>query len=85
LAHAFPWEYSYKRLTLAQLLGQLGGFLTWWSAHHGIAPSAAHHDQSPPRHIPKHLDTDPEAYKFQGWPQSCQLTQDFDCEFMLTA
>ena len=28
LAHAFLWEYSYKRLKLAQLLGQLGGFLT---------------------------------------------------------
>ena len=24
LAHAFLWEYSYKRLKLAQLLGQLG-------------------------------------------------------------
>ena len=29
LAHALPWEYSYKRLQLAQLLGQLGVFLTW--------------------------------------------------------
>jgi hypothetical protein len=28
LAHAFLWEYSYKRLKLAQLLGQLGVFLT---------------------------------------------------------
>jgi hypothetical protein len=28
LAHAFPWEYSYKRLKLAQLLGQLSVFLT---------------------------------------------------------
>jgi hypothetical protein len=28
LAHTFPWEYSYKRLKLAQLLGQLGFFLT---------------------------------------------------------
>jgi hypothetical protein len=28
LAHAFRWEYSYKRLELAQLLGQLGIFLT---------------------------------------------------------
>ena len=27
LAHAFLWEYSYKRLKLAQLLGQLGVFL----------------------------------------------------------
>jgi hypothetical protein len=25
LAHAFLWEYSYKRLQLAQLLGQLLG------------------------------------------------------------
>jgi hypothetical protein len=28
LAHAFRWEYSYRRLKLAQLLGQLGVFLT---------------------------------------------------------
>ena len=28
LAHAFLWEYSLKRLKLAQLLGQLGAFLT---------------------------------------------------------
>ena len=28
LAHAFPWEYSCKRLKLAQLLGQPGVFLT---------------------------------------------------------
>ena len=28
LARAFLWEYSYKRLKLAQLLGQLGVFLT---------------------------------------------------------
>ena len=27
LAHAFLWEYSYKRLQLAQLLGQLGVLL----------------------------------------------------------
>jgi hypothetical protein len=29
LAHAFLWEYSDKGLKLAQLLGQLGVFLTW--------------------------------------------------------
>ena len=28
LAHALMWEYSYERLKLAQLLGQLGVFLT---------------------------------------------------------
>ena len=28
LARAFLWEYSYKRLKLARLLGQLGVFLT---------------------------------------------------------
>jgi hypothetical protein len=28
LAHAFLWEYSYKRLKFAQLLGQLSVFLT---------------------------------------------------------
>jgi hypothetical protein len=30
LAHAFLWEYSCKTLKLAQLLGRLGVFLTWW-------------------------------------------------------
>ena len=29
LARAFLREYIYKGLKLAQLLGQLGGFLTW--------------------------------------------------------
>ena len=29
LAHAFLWKYSYKRMKLAQLLGQLGVFFTW--------------------------------------------------------
>jgi hypothetical protein len=28
LAHAFLWEYSYKGLELAHLLGQLRAFLT---------------------------------------------------------
>jgi hypothetical protein len=28
LAHEFRWEYCYERLKLAQLLGQLGVFLT---------------------------------------------------------
>jgi hypothetical protein len=28
LAHAFRWKYTYKKLKLAQLLGQLGVFLT---------------------------------------------------------
>jgi hypothetical protein len=32
LAHAFLWEYSYKRLKLAQLLSQLGVFLTAYLA-----------------------------------------------------
>ena len=39
LTDAFLWEYSYKRLTLAQLLGQLGFFLTWMTWAPG--PSAA--------------------------------------------
>ena len=30
LAHAFLWEHSYKKLKLAQLLGQLSVFLTWY-------------------------------------------------------
>jgi hypothetical protein len=38
LAHAFLWEYSYKRLKLAQLLGQLGVFLTWAC---GSSPAAS--------------------------------------------
>ena len=29
LSRAFPWEYRYKRLQLAQLLSQLGIFLTY--------------------------------------------------------
>ena len=29
LAHAFLWEYSYRRLELAQLLDQLSVCLTW--------------------------------------------------------
>ena len=37
LAHAFPWEHSYKGLELAQLLGQLGVFLTLAGA--GVAPA----------------------------------------------
>ena len=32
LARAFLWEYSYKRLKLAQFLGQHGVFLTLESA-----------------------------------------------------
>ena len=32
LAHAFLWENSYKRLKLAQLLGQLGLFLALMGA-----------------------------------------------------
>jgi hypothetical protein len=32
LDHGLLWEYSYKRLKLAQLLGQLGVFLTCGSA-----------------------------------------------------
>jgi hypothetical protein len=31
LAHVFLWECSYKRLKLAQLLGQRGVFLTSWT------------------------------------------------------
>jgi hypothetical protein len=31
LAHAFLWKYSYKRLKLAQVLGQPGIFLTRWA------------------------------------------------------
>ena len=37
LAHAFLWKCSHKGLQLAQLLGQLGVFLTsswWWIAFH---------------------------------------------------
>ena len=40
LAHAFLWEYSYKRLKLAQLLGQLGVLLTF-----GRGGAAARADQ----------------------------------------
>jgi hypothetical protein len=40
LPHAFRWEYSYKRLQLAQLLGQLGVFLTFASAASAISTQA---------------------------------------------
>jgi hypothetical protein len=39
LAQAFLREYWYKRLELAQLLGQLGVLLTW--AHNPAPASAA--------------------------------------------
>ncbi len=38
LAHAFLWAYSYKRLKLAQLLGQLGVFLTCDPARNASTP-----------------------------------------------
>jgi hypothetical protein len=41
LAHAFLWAYSYKRLELAKLLGQLGVFLT-------LSPSPTSASESPP-------------------------------------
>ena len=47
LAHAFLWEYSDKRVKLAQLLGQLGVFLTWalvsstWSVNFFITGTSA--------------------------------------------
>ena len=40
LAHAFMWEYSYKRLKLAQLLGQLGVFLTCTTSSSSASSSA---------------------------------------------
>jgi hypothetical protein len=43
VARAFLWEYSYKRLELAQCLGQLGVILTC------CLQSARSHDRSAPR------------------------------------
>ena len=40
LAHALLWEYGYKRLKLAQLLGRHGVFLTWGLST-SIRPPAA--------------------------------------------
>ena len=40
LAHAFLWGYSYKRLKLAQLLGQLDAFLTRGVALRNTAPKS---------------------------------------------
>jgi diadenosine tetraphosphate (Ap4A) HIT family hydrolase len=40
LARAFLWEYSYKGPELAQLLGQLGVFLT---LAHGRRPQSVYH------------------------------------------
>jgi hypothetical protein len=41
LVYKFLSEYRYKRLKFAQLLGQLGAFLTFWfvSAHAQVGPS----------------------------------------------
>jgi hypothetical protein len=44
LAHVFLWECGYKRLKLAQLLGQLGAILTWVSI---FASHRAPHAPSP--------------------------------------
>jgi hypothetical protein len=44
LAHAFLWGYSDKRLKLAQLLGELGVFLTWYGARGARSPGSS------PRH-----------------------------------
>ena len=38
LAHAFLCKCSHKRLQLAQLLGQLGVFLTWLPGSSGVPP-----------------------------------------------
>ena len=51
LAHAPLWECSYKRLELAQLLGQLGVFLT--SGGHHAAPLASRLHRTP-THSPLH-------------------------------
>ena len=42
-AHAFLWEYIDKRLKLAQLLSQVGVFLTWMAVHspHGAKSRAS--------------------------------------------
>ena len=40
LTHAFLWEYTYKRLKLAQLLGQLGVFITLAALTGGLRASA---------------------------------------------
>ena len=42
LARAFLWEHSYKTLMLAQLLGQLGVFLTL-----GFGSIVASHSEAP--------------------------------------
>ena len=43
VGHAFLWEYSYKRLQLAQLLGQLGVFHTYARAsREGAAPATSY-------------------------------------------
>ena len=47
-AHAFRWEYSYKRLKLAQLLGQLGALLTLAQAEAQAARARAADGAVPP-------------------------------------
>jgi hypothetical protein len=55
LAHAFLREYNYKRLKLAQLLGQLGVFLTWLRdgapRARGLGARARDGDQTPSLHL----------------------------------
>jgi hypothetical protein len=46
LAHAFLWEYSHKRLKLAQLLGQLGVFLTFAAPWPGTLPNTGRRDRA---------------------------------------
>jgi hypothetical protein len=48
LAHAYLWEYSYKGLKLAQLLGRIGVFLTCFHGHE-VAPRGQPRLQAPPR------------------------------------
>jgi hypothetical protein len=54
LAHAFRWEYSYKRLRLAQLLGRHGVLLTCtrpriWLAEASVVESLAVTAQGGPK------------------------------------
>jgi hypothetical protein len=46
VGHAFLWEYSYKRLQSAQLMGQLGVSLTW-SPFCSVKSVSAGHQNAP--------------------------------------
>ena len=87
LAHAFPWEYSYKRLTLAQLLGRLGALRTCSAAagplgaggSRGRRPRAAGHPPMHPWRCRTWGDTSRSARGEVGWQRYLTSIVPLDC------